>query len=86
LRVADSQTGQSNTTTLDRIARVLFVRHYVHRDDASKEWATKYWDDCSDAPHAGDCPYAEHKGPIACDRCVCDEFRADAQAVLGAWA
>lgn len=75
-------TDDPRTTAVDRIARVLFIRHYVNRNDASEEWATDYWNECAKAAHKGDCPYAEHKGPITCDRCVCDEFRADATAAL----
>lgn len=74
--------NQTTDPRIDAVARVLFVRHYVNRDDASMEWATKYWDDCHDLAHVGDCPHAERQGPITCDRCVCDEFRDDARAVL----
>lgn len=74
----------SEQPAIDYVAKVLFMRYYIHREDASEKWATSYWSACAYAPHKGDCPHAELKGPITCDRCVCDEFRADAMAVLDA--
>lgn len=67
---------------VERAARVLFIRHQCECEGASYEWATEYWDGNANAQHKGDCPYAEHQGPITCDRCVCDEYRFKARVVI----
>lgn len=69
---------------VDIVARTLFIRHHLNREDSSEEWATRYWDENAGRPHMGDCPHALHSGPVTCDRCVCDEWRVDAEAALSA--
>lgn len=68
------------------VARELFDQHYTYEDDSSPEWRDQYWQYAADPAleHKGDCPHAEHKGPITCDRCVVDEWRERARAALKA--
>lgn len=47
--------------------------------DGSDEWVASYWSWATQQPHRGDCPKAEHKGPITCDACVVEEARAEAR-------
>ena len=56
----------------------------LYAQGASEEWANRYWASSSQDEHRGDCPLAEHQGPITCDRCVCDECREMAKATLSA--
>lgn len=65
----------------DRVERWVFFLLQVF-DDASPEWAKRYVARAKVEPHRGDCPLAEHQGPITCDRCVWEDYSAKARAAI----
>lgn len=50
------------------------------------EWAARFWEQSVNEPHLGDCPLAEIQGPVSCSRCIIEDSKLQAAALIKALA
>lgn len=85
---ADEWQGYTNREAAAIVAMSFLADHDV-KDASNPErwgWAKQFYLSAIREPHKGDCPLAEHQGPITCQRCCAEEAKTLADAILKAGA